>query len=54
MDREKMKFWITCPRCKRKFGVDAKVDLNYIDRLLGQFEERFKEMEKDLKKGEPK
>jgi len=49
-----MKFWITCPQCKKTFGVDAAVVFKYIDRLLGQFEQRFKKIEKDVKKGEPK
>jgi len=54
MDKEKMKFWITCPKCKKTFGVDSAVVFKYIDRVLGQFDQRFKKIEKDVKKGEPK
>ena len=53
VDEDKMKFWITCPQCKKTFGVDAAVVFKYIDRLLGQFEERFKKIGKDVNKGEP-
>lgn len=31
-----MKFWVTCPHCKRKFGVDAMVVAKYLDRLFDQ------------------
>jgi len=33
MSKEKMKFWITCPSCKRKFGIDKAVVLKYLKRV---------------------
>ena len=31
---EKRKFWVTCPDCKRKFGVNPGVVLKYMNRLI--------------------
>jgi len=38
MNQEKMKFWLTCPYCKRKFGVPPEVVMKYADRLFAQLE----------------
>ena len=56
-----MKFWITCPRCKRKFGVDAVIVWKYLERILGQHPKPYleavgeiaEELEKKESKGEP-
>ena len=56
-----MKFWITCPRCKHKFGVDVGVVFKYLERILGQHPKPYLEavaeiaesIEREEKKGEP-
>ena len=61
MDKEKMKFWITCPKCKRTFGVGVGVVFKYLERILGQHpkpyleavEEIAESIEREEKKGEP-
>lgn len=36
MEEQKTKFWLTCPYCKKKFGVAPLVVLKYVDRLFSQ------------------
>ncbi len=48
MDKEKKKVGITCPKCKRTFGVDQKAPVKYLERVLDQYEEYFKQIEKEL------
>lgn len=43
-----MKFWITCPKCKHTFGVPQKAPVKYLERVLDQYEEYFKQIEKEL------
>ena len=44
-------FFVTCPHCKRKFGVAPEVVLNYVDRL---FTKVWRNIEKSAKKMEGK
>lgn len=34
MNKEKMKFWIACPKCGQKFGVEPKLVMKYIGRVI--------------------
>ena len=53
MDKEMMKFWLTCPFCKKKFGVYPDIVVKYVDRLIGslgedirkKYDEKAKEQE---------
>jgi len=55
MDKSRFQFFVTCPDCKRKFGVSPEVVLKYLDRLLNEFEERIKQgMEKVKERAENK
>lgn len=36
MNKELMKFWVTCPKCKQKFGVEPKVVMKYLERVIDQ------------------
>ena len=55
MDKEMMKFWLTCPFCKKKFGVYPDIVIKYMDRLFGslgegikkQFEGKVRKTEKE-------
>ena len=54
MNKELMKFWLTCPFCKKKFGIDYSIVMKYIDRLFSSLgedikkkaEEKIKEQER--------
>jgi transposase-like protein len=48
MNKEKREVRITCPKCKRTFGVDQKAPVKYLERVLDQYEEYFKQIEKEL------
>lgn len=39
MNKEKMKFWVCCPHCKKKFGVTPEVVFKYADRLFTQLDQ---------------
>jgi len=34
MNKHLLKFWVTCPKCKQKFGVNPETVLYYLDRLF--------------------
>ncbi len=34
MSNEQLKFWITCPDCKKPFGVEPRYILQYLNRVL--------------------
>lgn len=36
MNKERNRFWVTCPSCKRKFGIRPQTVLKYVDRLFGE------------------
>jgi len=48
MNKDTMKFWVTCPKCKHKFGVSQTVSVKYLERVLDQYEEYFKAIEQEL------
>ena len=43
-----MKFWITCPKCKQKFGVKPEIVMKYMDRLFGEIESRIQKKGQEL------
>lgn len=34
MNKELMKFWITCPKCKHKFGIEPRIIMKYLERVM--------------------
>ena len=36
MSTERRKFWVTCPSCKHKFGVNATTVFKYVDRVVAE------------------
>ena len=52
MNNDKRKFWITCPKCKHKFGVEPELIFKYLDRLLGQVDRQLERNKERMKKGE--
>jgi hypothetical protein len=54
MNKERMKFWLTCPFCQRKFGVGPEMVLKYTDRLFNQINQEIEEEAKAKAKARPK
>ena len=55
MKRYLLKFWIACPKCKHKFGVNPETVLYYFDRLFEGLKESMSkksEINKMLQKAE--
>lgn len=41
MDKFKLMFFVSCPQCKKKFGVEPKYISMYLSRIIAQYKERF-------------
>lgn len=37
----KLMFFVSCPKCKKKFGIEPKYILLYIKRIVGAFGQKF-------------
>ena len=37
----KLMFFVSCPKCKKKFGIEPKYILMYIKRIVGVFGQKF-------------
>jgi len=48
MNKELLKFWITCPDCKKKFGVEPKLVMKYIGRVIDQHKRKVGTIEEVL------
>jgi len=54
MDKQRLNFFLTCPFCKRKFGVKPETVFKYMDRLFNQLDENLrKTVEEKVRKREP-
>jgi hypothetical protein len=53
MNRESLKFWLTCPYCQRKFGVAPEMVFKYADRLFSQIGQEIEEQAKTKAKRNP-
>jgi len=49
MNQSRLQFFVTCPSCKSKFGVNPEVVLKYLDRVLGEYAREFERVEKRLR-----
>jgi len=52
MDRQRLNFFLTCPSCKRKFGVRPEVVFKYLDRLLEETKKQLNEEKEKVRKRE--
>ena len=50
--KERLKFWITCPECGHKFGVDSDTVFKYVDRVLEDLTESFESAAEDFAEGD--
>jgi len=41
MEKSKLMFFVSCPECKKKFGVEPKYISMYLARIIAQYKERF-------------
>lgn len=52
MDKQRLNFFLTCPFCKRKFGVTPETVFKYLDRLFNQLDQEMKKVEEKVRKRE--
>ena len=50
MDKQRLNFFLTCPSCKRKFGVEPEVVFKYVHRLSEEIQETKKELNEEVEK----
>lgn len=57
-NRESLKFWVTCPKCSKKFGASPGTVFKYMNRLaenyVDEVEKRVEEYEKAVEDEEGK
>jgi hypothetical protein len=41
MNTQQRKFWVTCPQCRKAFGVEPRFVMKYLERIISQFRQRF-------------
>lgn len=41
MNKAKLMFFVSCPSCKRKFGVEPKYIMMYLSRVVAHYKTRF-------------
>lgn len=41
MNNAKLMFFVSCPGCKRKFGVEPRFIMMYLTRIVAHYQERF-------------
>jgi hypothetical protein len=48
MNKGKLMFFVSCPKCKRKFGVEPKYIMMYLTRIFENYKTRFKKISEML------
>lgn len=48
MNKAKLMFFVSCPECRRKFGVEPKYILMYLTRVIDHYKNRFKRISEML------
>lgn len=48
MEKQRLNFFLTCPFCKKKFGIRPETVFKYMDRLLDEIEKEFEKTKQDL------
>ncbi len=38
MNSNNLKFWVTCPYCRKKFGTSPELVFKYLDRIMPEME----------------
>jgi len=50
MTKKNLRFWITCPHCKKSFGVPPDLVLKFLDRLLTELTASIERSERKIQK----
>jgi len=50
MDKQRLNFFLTCPSCKRKFGVEPEVVFKYVHRLSEEIQGKKKQLNEEVGK----
>ena len=48
MRKIQMKFWASCPHCKKKFGIEPKFITMYLKRVIKNYKGRFSRLNEML------
>jgi hypothetical protein len=48
MNKAKLMFFVSCPACKKKFGIEPKYITMYLHRIIANYKERFKRISEML------
>ncbi len=58
MNKAKLMFFVSCPKCKHKYGVEPKYILMYLSRVYAEYKDRYGKIgqmlqaaQKDIKAG---
>jgi len=52
MEKQKLNFFLTCPFCKKKFGVIPETVFKYLDRVFNDIDQELKKAEEKVRKRE--
>ena len=52
MDKQRLNFFLTCPFCKKKFGVTPETVFKYLDRVFNDIDQEMKKVEEKVRKRE--
>jgi len=48
MNKAKLMFFVSCPKCGRKFGVEPKYIMMYLSRIIDNYKDRFQRISEML------
>ena len=52
MEKQRLNFFLTCPFCKKKFGVSPETVFKYLDRVFKQLDQELNKVEEKVRKRE--
>ena len=52
MDKQRLNFFLTCPFCKKKFGVTPDTVFKYLDRLFNELDQNLKKKAEEQERKE--
>lgn len=41
MEKSKLMFFVSCPKCKHKYGVEPKYIMMYLSRIIERYKEHY-------------
>ena len=52
MEKQRLNFFLTCPFCKKKFGVTPETVLKYLHRVFDDIDQELNKVEEKVRKRE--